>query len=160
MFGSSSESQSTIFHHRSRSQRGRYGVGGRWRCIWRPGTGTTGSSNSSAGPGRTRTSSIAGGASLSEMLELYSMSNASSFCNSLGQSLHGMGYSNGPVRIARQVTERAVPRLSRRTLLPELLHTCLTKFADWGDFAKLACVQSKWKNMVDDVTWRLPTARG
>mmetsp|Transcript_23984 Transcript_23984/g.42950 ORF Transcript_23984/g.42950 Transcript_23984/m.42950 type:complete len:397 (+) Transcript_23984:68-1258(+) len=36
------------------------------------------------------------------------------------------------------------------TLPPELLHTCLTKYADWGDLAKLACVQSKWKNIVED----------
>mmetsp|Transcript_30797 Transcript_30797/g.52590 ORF Transcript_30797/g.52590 Transcript_30797/m.52590 type:complete len:369 (+) Transcript_30797:85-1191(+) len=39
---------------------------------------------------------------------------------------------------------------SFQTLPPELLHTCLTKYADWGDLAKLACVQSKWKNIVED----------
>lgn len=52
---------------------------------------------------------------------------------------------------------------SLQTLPAELLHTCLTQFADWGDLAKLACVQSKWKNMVDDAatfggrdaTWEL-----
>lgn len=36
------------------------------------------------------------------------------------------------------------------TLAPELLNHCLIKYADWGDLAKLACVQSKWKNVVAD----------
>lgn len=39
---------------------------------------------------------------------------------------------------------------SLQVLPPELLHTCLTQYADWGDLAKLACVQSKWKNIVED----------
>ena len=39
---------------------------------------------------------------------------------------------------------------SFNTLPPELLHTCLTKYADWGDLAKLACVQKKWQNIVED----------
>mmetsp|Transcript_20637 Transcript_20637/g.44826 ORF Transcript_20637/g.44826 Transcript_20637/m.44826 type:complete len:374 (-) Transcript_20637:138-1259(-) len=39
---------------------------------------------------------------------------------------------------------------SLQTLPPELLHSALTQFADWGDLAKLACVQSKWKNIVED----------
>lgn len=36
------------------------------------------------------------------------------------------------------------------TLPPELLNNCLIQYADWGDLAKLACVQSKWKNVVAD----------
>ena len=46
---------------------------------------------------------------------------------------------------------------------PELLHACLARYADWGDLARLACVQSKWKDIVDDAamfggrdaTWEL-----
>lgn len=49
------------------------------------------------------------------------------------------------------------------TLPPEVIHTCLIEYADWGDLAKLACVQSKWKNLVEDAaeyggrdaTWEL-----
>ncbi len=52
---------------------------------------------------------------------------------------------------------------SLETLPSELLHTCLVEYADWGDLAKLACVQKKWKNIVDDAatyggenaTWEL-----
>ncbi|KAL7534840.1 hypothetical protein ACHAXR_008654 [Thalassiosira sp. AJA248-18] len=39
---------------------------------------------------------------------------------------------------------------SLQTLPAELVHSCLTQYADWGDLAKLACVQSKWKNIVED----------
>jgi hypothetical protein len=39
---------------------------------------------------------------------------------------------------------------SLQTLPPELLHACLARYADWGDLARLACVQSKWKDIVDD----------
>lgn len=39
---------------------------------------------------------------------------------------------------------------SLQTLPCELLHACFAKYADWGDLAKLACVQSKWKNIVED----------
>jgi len=46
------------------------------------------------------------------------------------------------------ITEQTTPTL--QTLPPELLHKCLTQFCDWGDLAKLACVQSKWKNIVHD----------
>ena len=38
---------------------------------------------------------------------------------------------------------------SLQTLPPELLH-CLAEYSDWGDVAKLACVQRGWKNIVDD----------
>jgi len=38
---------------------------------------------------------------------------------------------------------------SPQTLPPELLH-CLAEYSDWGDVAKLACVQRGWKNIVDD----------
>lgn len=52
---------------------------------------------------------------------------------------------------------------SLQTLPPELLHRCLTQFADWGDLAKMACVQKSWKNLVKDAadyggrgaTWEL-----
>ncbi|KAL3792061.1 hypothetical protein HJC23_011226 [Cyclotella cryptica] len=53
--------------------------------------------------------------------------------------------------------------VSLRNLPPELLHRCLTLYADWGDLAKLACVQKGWKNLVHDAaafggrdaTWEL-----
>jgi hypothetical protein len=32
----------------------------------------------------------------------------------------------------------------------EVLHQCLTAFADWGDLAKLACVQSNWSHALYD----------
>ncbi|KAL3914299.1 MAG: hypothetical protein SGARI_000193 [Bacillariaceae sp.] len=40
---------------------------------------------------------------------------------------------------------------STSTQLPtELLAHCLTAYADWGDLAKLACVQKSWKNIVTE----------
>lgn len=39
---------------------------------------------------------------------------------------------------------------SLQTLPPELLHRCLTQFADWGDLAKMACVQKSWSTLVED----------
>jgi TPR repeat protein len=39
---------------------------------------------------------------------------------------------------------------SLQTLPPELLHACLVQYSDWGELAKLACVQRGWKNIVDD----------
>ena len=39
---------------------------------------------------------------------------------------------------------------SLQTVPPEILHKCLIQYADWGDLAKLACVQTKWKNVVSD----------
>lgn len=50
------------------------------------------------------------------------------------------------VEIQQQLT---APSLST-TLPPELIHTCLIQYSDWGDLAKLACVQSKWKHIVHD----------
>lgn len=32
----------------------------------------------------------------------------------------------------------------------ELLHRCLTEYADWGDLAKLACVKSSWSSLMYD----------
>ena len=36
------------------------------------------------------------------------------------------------------------------TLPSEILIQCLTQYATWGDLAKLACVQSAWKDLVKD----------
>lgn len=47
------------------------------------------------------------------------------------------------------VFEEGEQSLSLLTLPPELLNNCI-KYADWGDLAKLACVQSKWNNIVAD----------
>ena len=47
------------------------------------------------------------------------------------------------------ITEQTAPP-TLQTLPPELIHKCLTQYCDWGDLAKLACVQSKWKNIVHD----------
>ena len=58
---------------------------------------------------------------------------------------------NEPSKAAIVVEEiEAEQTPSLQTLPAELLHNCLTKYADWGDLAKLACVQSKWKNIVND----------
>ncbi|KAL3795571.1 hypothetical protein ACHAW5_008766 [Stephanodiscus triporus] len=62
---------------------------------------------------------------------------------------------------AKAEQELASPSL--QNLPPELLHACLARYADWGDLARLACVQSKWKDIVDDAatfggrdaTWEL-----
>lgn len=35
-------------------------------------------------------------------------------------------------------------------LPPEILHRCLVQFADWGDLAKLACVQKNWSSLLRD----------
>jgi TPR repeat protein len=35
-------------------------------------------------------------------------------------------------------------------LPPEILHKCLVQFADWGDLAKLACVQKSWSTILRD----------
>lgn len=49
---------------------------------------------------------------------------------------------------ATPFVEKQTPSL--QTLPAELLHSALTQYADWGDLARLACVQSKWKNIVED----------
>jgi hypothetical protein len=41
---------------------------------------------------------------------------------------------------------------SQPELPAELLSECLTKFAHWGDLAKLACVQKSWSNILMDAT--------
>eukprot|EP00537_Pseudo-nitzschia_pungens_P005540 CAMPEP_0172367506 /NCGR_PEP_ID=MMETSP1060-20121228/21640_1 /TAXON_ID=37318 /ORGANISM="Pseudo-nitzschia pungens, Strain cf. cingulata" /LENGTH=310 /DNA_ID=CAMNT_0013091765 /DNA_START=40 /DNA_END=972 /DNA_ORIENTATION=- len=50
-------------------------------------------------------------------------------------------------------------------LPPELLSLCLATYANWGDLAKLACVQKSWSNVVMDTAnqslssrWELATA--
>lgn len=41
--------------------------------------------------------------------------------------------------------------VSSSTGLPgELLHHCLVQYADWGDLAKLACVQKEWSHLMMD----------
>lgn len=37
-------------------------------------------------------------------------------------------------------------------LPPEILSLCLSKFANWGDLAKLACVQKSWSNILIDAS--------
>ncbi|KAL7567551.1 hypothetical protein ACA910_000155 [Epithemia clementina (nom. ined.)] len=32
----------------------------------------------------------------------------------------------------------------------EVVHQCLVAYANWGDLAKLACVQRRWKNLLSD----------
>lgn len=49
-----------------------------------------------------------------------------------------------------ELKEHNVPSSSLSTLPAEIIHACLVQYADWGDLAKLACVQSKWKNIVND----------
>ena len=39
---------------------------------------------------------------------------------------------------------------SSSELPSELLSLCLTSYANWGDLAKLACVQKSWSNIVND----------
>ena len=46
--------------------------------------------------------------------------------------------------------EKDAPPPSLQTLPPEILHACLSRYADWGDLARLACVQTRWRDIVDD----------
>jgi TPR repeat protein len=41
----------------------------------------------------------------------------------------------------------------------EVLSLCLTSYADWGDLAKLSCVQKSWSNMVMDTANQSSTYR-
>jgi len=43
-----------------------------------------------------------------------------------------------------------VSETSSSELPSELLSLCLTEYANWGDLAKLACVQKSWSNIVND----------
>merc|ERR1719330_273530 len=45
---------------------------------------------------------------------------------------------------------RASTERSSSELPSELLSLCLTNYANWGDLAKLACVQKSWSNIVVD----------
>jgi TPR repeat protein len=46
---------------------------------------------------------------------------------------------------------RSFPEEHNSVSLPwELLQRCLTDYADWGDLAKLACVQSSWRGLMYD----------
>eukprot|EP00535_Pseudo-nitzschia_heimii_P001789 CAMPEP_0197174368 /NCGR_PEP_ID=MMETSP1423-20130617/920_1 /TAXON_ID=476441 /ORGANISM="Pseudo-nitzschia heimii, Strain UNC1101" /LENGTH=309 /DNA_ID=CAMNT_0042623291 /DNA_START=91 /DNA_END=1020 /DNA_ORIENTATION=+ len=45
---------------------------------------------------------------------------------------------------------KRVSETSSSELPSELLSLCLTKYADWGDLAKLACVQKSWSGIVYD----------
>lgn len=65
-------------------------------------------------------------------------------------SLPTLYFSNDEQESILMPIDEAEESPSLLTLPPELMHTCLTKYADWGDLAKLACVQSKWKNAVTD----------
>jgi Sel1 repeat len=45
---------------------------------------------------------------------------------------------------------------SSLTLPAEVLHKCLTEYASWGDLAKLACIQTGWKNIMYDAAKASP----
>lgn len=62
-------------------------------------------------------------------------------------SLYFFSDSDATTKQPQQQQEEEVALL---TLPPELIHTCLIQYSDWGDLAKLACVQSKWKNIIND----------
>jgi len=72
------------------------------------------------------------------MLEKHSMN---TYSQPSVHSLYFESHNNG----AKRVSET-----SSLELPSELLSLCLTKHADWGDLAKLACVQKSWSNIVDD----------
>ncbi|KAL7518624.1 hypothetical protein ACHAWX_003432 [Stephanocyclus meneghinianus] len=65
--------------------------------------------------------------------------------------------------ISHRLREEKPKEAILHDLPPELLHRCLTQYADWGDLVKLACVQKGWKNLVRDAadfggrdaTWEL-----
>ena len=50
----------------------------------------------------------------------------------------------------RSSKAKRVSETSSSELPSELLSLCLTKYADWGDLAKLACVQKSWSDIVND----------
>ena len=60
-------------------------------------------------------------------------------------------FENDSSDITQQKRQQEVETGASLNNLPvELLHRCLTQYSDWGDLAKLACVQSSWKNLVKD----------
>ena len=68
-------------------------------------------------------------------------------------SLPSLYFSNSDTSSKEQIMQQHdadARRPSLSTLPPELIHTCLVQYADWGDLAKLACVQSQWKDIVHD----------
>ena len=56
--------------------------------------------------------------------------------------------AEGEERAAAAPPPSSSPLLS--TLPPELLHSCLARYADWGDLARLACVRSEWRDAMCD----------
>ena len=48
---------------------------------------------------------------------------------------------------APRVKENCSPELPA-----EILSLCFTKFANWGDLAKLACVQKSWSDILADAS--------
>jgi TPR repeat protein len=59
-----------------------------------------------------------------------------------------------PLYFANQETSRLRDDKSNRACVPELpaeiLSKCLSDYADWGDLARLACVQKSWSNTLMD----------
>jgi len=65
-------------------------------------------------------------------------------------ALPALYFSSDESILRKQPAESKEDSTSLLVLPPEVLNCCLVKYADWGDLAKLACVQSKWKNIVAD----------
>jgi TPR repeat protein len=55
---------------------------------------------------------------------------------------------------AHATIEEQVPELPA-----ELISLCFAKFANWGDLAKLACVQKSWSNILVDATEHSPDSK-
>ena len=50
-----------------------------------------------------------------------------------------------------EASEKVSNENANASLLPaEVLHSCLTHYADWGDLARLACVQRQWSGILYD----------
>ena len=68
-------------------------------------------------------------------------------CESAKRTLSELYFAND---IKKAPADIETAPLALETLPPELLAISLAGYADWGDLAKLACVQSSWKNLVAD----------
>jgi TPR repeat protein len=55
-----------------------------------------------------------------------------------------------PLYLANNTSARNQNASSSPELPTEILSMCLTNYADWGDLAKLACVQKSWSNIMMD----------
>jgi TPR repeat protein len=60
---------------------------------------------------------------------------------------------------SKTTTDESKKNSSSSSLPPEILTLCLTTYANWGDLAKLACVQKSWSNLLMDSANQSPESK-